>query len=84
MHQGSCVDANAVAWASAATNIALDLWLLAVPLWQLRTLRLHRKKKIGVGLMFCVGIFVTVLYCHQCVATKRRRRVKQSWIRQYN
>ncbi|KAG9249508.1 uncharacterized protein F5Z01DRAFT_697825 [Emericellopsis atlantica] len=61
MHQGSCVDANAVAWASAATNIALDLWLLAVPLWQLRTLQLHRKKKIGVGLMFCVGIFVTVV-----------------------
>ncbi|KAG9249392.1 uncharacterized protein F5Z01DRAFT_669312, partial [Emericellopsis atlantica] len=25
-----------------------------------------------------------LLYCHQCVAAKRQRRVKQSWIRQYD
>jgi hypothetical protein len=29
--------------------------MLAIPLAQLKTLNLHWKKKIGVGLMFCVG-----------------------------
>lgn len=29
---------------NAAVNIALDLWILAIPLWELRTLQLHWKK----------------------------------------
>lgn len=52
---GSCANANAISWANASINIALDLWILAIPLWQLRSLKLHWKKKIGVALMFCVG-----------------------------
>lgn len=36
-------------------SIALDLWILAIPLWQLRSLKMHWKKKVGVALMFCVG-----------------------------
>jgi hypothetical protein len=55
LHEGSCLDANAIAWSNAATNIALDAWILIIPLWHLRSLQLHRMKKIGVGLMFCVG-----------------------------
>ena len=55
LHDGHCLDINAVAWSNAAINIALDLWVLAIPLWELRTLQLHWKKKIGVALMFCVG-----------------------------
>lgn len=50
-----CIDLNAIAWSNAAINIALDLWILAIPLWELRRLQLHWKKKIGVGLMFSVG-----------------------------
>ncbi|KAK1623500.1 CFEM domain-containing protein [Colletotrichum phormii] len=61
MHEGSCADANAISWSNAAISIALDLWMLAIPLWQLRTLRLHWKKKVGVALMFIVGTFVTVV-----------------------
>lgn len=55
LHKGSCVDARGIAWSNAAINIALDLWILAIPLWQLRSLQLHWKKKIGVALMFGVG-----------------------------
>lgn len=54
-HQGHCVNVNAVGWSNAAISIALDIWMLAVPLSQLRGLRLHWKKKIGVALMFFVG-----------------------------
>lgn len=55
LHKGQCLDSNAIAWSNAAINITLDLWVLAIPLWQLRTLQIHWKKKIGVALMFCVG-----------------------------
>ncbi|KAK4124112.1 hypothetical protein N657DRAFT_689720 [Parathielavia appendiculata] len=60
-HEGKCLDSNAIAWANAALSIALDFWMLAIPLAQLKTLNLHWKKKIGVALMFCVGTFVTIV-----------------------
>ncbi|KAM0329437.1 hypothetical protein ACHAQA_004745 [Verticillium albo-atrum] len=60
-HEGQCLDINAIAWANAAISIALDFWMLTLPLSQIRTLRLHWKKKVGVTLMFCVGTFVTVV-----------------------
>jgi hypothetical protein len=54
-HQGTCVNVNAVGWANAGISIALDFWMLALPLSQLRGLQLHWKKKVGVALMFFVG-----------------------------
>lgn len=54
-HKGSCMDLNALAWSNAAISIALDAWMLAIPLWELRGLQLHWKRKVGVALMFCVG-----------------------------
>lgn len=59
-HEGTCLDLNAIAWANAGISIALDLWMLAIPLAQLKTLKLHWKKKIGVGLMFCVGTLYAI------------------------
>jgi hypothetical protein len=29
--------------------------MLGIPLWQIRSLKLHWKKKIGVAMMFFVG-----------------------------
>lgn len=60
-HQGHCVNINALGWSNAAISIALDVWMLALPLSQLPTLRLHWKKKVAVALMFTVGTFVTVV-----------------------
>lgn len=54
--KGHCLDVDAVPWASAASSILLDLWMLALPLSQLKKLRLHWKKKIGAALMFSVGL----------------------------
>lgn len=53
---GSCLNVNAIGWSNAIISIVLDIWMLAIPLSQLPKLRLHWKKKLGVGLMFCVGI----------------------------
>lgn len=54
-HEGKCIDINSMGWAHAAISIALDLWMLGIPLSQLPGLNLHWKKKIGVAIMFCVG-----------------------------
>ncbi|KAH7233790.1 uncharacterized protein BKA55DRAFT_695308 [Fusarium redolens] len=60
-HQGHCSDANATAWSYAALSIVIDIWMLIVPLSQLRSLNLSWKKKVGVGVMFCLGTFVTII-----------------------
>ena len=52
---GSCRNANAMAWCNAGISIVLDVWVLALPLWQLKGLNLLWKKKMGVVVMFCVG-----------------------------
>jgi hypothetical protein len=54
-HEGKCLNSNAIAWANAGISIALDVWMLVIPLAELKSLNLHWKKKIGVGFMFLVG-----------------------------
>ncbi|KAM3497358.1 hypothetical protein MY10362_009289 [Beauveria mimosiformis] len=58
---GHCIDINAFGWSHAAVSIAVDVWLIAIPLSQLGKLHLHWKKKIAVALMFLLGTFVTVV-----------------------
>ncbi|KAH7118304.1 hypothetical protein EDB81DRAFT_667902 [Dactylonectria macrodidyma] len=60
-HEGKCLNVNAIGWAHASISIALDLWMLAIPLWCLRSLKLHWKKKIGVCAMFIVGTLITIV-----------------------
>jgi hypothetical protein len=55
LHHGTCLDANAVGWSNAIIGIVLDLWILGIPLWQLRHLQLHWKKKVAVTVMLVVG-----------------------------
>ncbi|KAF4982842.1 hypothetical protein FZEAL_1634 [Fusarium zealandicum] len=59
--EGNCTNVNAIGWANAAISIALDIWMLAIPMWYLRNLKMHWKKKIGVAAMFTVGTFVTIV-----------------------
>jgi hypothetical protein len=54
-HSGRCINVNALAWANAAVSIALDLWMIGLPMSQVIKLKLHWKKKVGVGLMLGVG-----------------------------
>ncbi|PSR80164.1 hypothetical protein BD289DRAFT_441274 [Coniella lustricola] len=61
MHEGKCLNTNAIGWANAITSIVEDIWMVAIPLSQLSGLQLHFKKKIGVAIMFCTGTFVTII-----------------------
>jgi hypothetical protein len=54
-HTGRCININALVWANAAISIAVDLWMLAIPLSQLIHLKLSWSKKAGVVIMFCLG-----------------------------
>ncbi|KAJ3536905.1 hypothetical protein NM208_g6527 [Fusarium decemcellulare] len=56
-----CRDMNAIGWAHAAISIALDCWIWAVPLSQLKHLNLSTRKKVAVGIMFGLGAFVTIV-----------------------
>ncbi|KAH6953851.1 hypothetical protein BKA56DRAFT_504318 [Ilyonectria sp. MPI-CAGE-AT-0026] len=60
-HTGHCLSNRLIIWTNAIISIALDFWMLGIPLSQLRGLNLSRRKKLGVGAMFCVGAFVTVV-----------------------
>ncbi|KID66123.1 Satratoxin biosynthesis SC1 cluster protein 4 [Metarhizium brunneum] len=60
-HKGQCLNINAITWSNAIISISMDVWMLAIPLWQLRSLRLGWKKKAGVAAMFSVGAFVTIV-----------------------
>ncbi|KAL8399715.1 hypothetical protein RB594_000207 [Gaeumannomyces avenae] len=57
------MEINDLVVSNAVVSIVLDLWMLAVPTWQLRGLQLHWKKKVGVAAMFAVGTLFTVLSC---------------------
>ncbi|KAK7709993.1 hypothetical protein SLS63_013094 [Diaporthe eres] len=59
-HTGRCFNINALAWAHSALNIALDFWMLYLPATQVWSLQMKTRKKVGVILMFGIGIFLTL------------------------
>lgn len=55
-HVGYCVNLEAFVYSHAGINIALDVWMLALPASQIWHLNLSWKKKAGVTSMFGFGI----------------------------
>jgi hypothetical protein len=53
---GHCINRMAMGWSISSINFAIDLWLLLLPMPQLWTLRVPLRKKLGVCLMFAVGL----------------------------
>lgn len=47
---------NAMAYAHAGINIALDVWMLYLPATQVLNLRVSFKKKLGIMSMFGLGV----------------------------
>ncbi|KAL2213813.1 hypothetical protein CC79DRAFT_79342 [Sarocladium strictum] len=56
-----CVNVNAIIWSHAAISIALDFWMMLLPLWRIKSLQMPFKRKIAVALMLTTGIFVTIM-----------------------
>lgn len=55
-HEGTCnVNSDPFTWSQAVLNIVLDVWMLCIPLHQIKNLQMNRRKKIGVASMFVVG-----------------------------
>lgn len=55
-HVGRCINIYAMAWAHAIINIALDVWMLALPASQVWGLKMPLRRKLGVMVMFGLGI----------------------------
>ncbi|KAK1558151.1 CFEM domain-containing protein [Colletotrichum navitas] len=62
---GKCFDRNGFIIAHGAINVALDLWMLALPLTQLYGLHMQRRKKLGVMFMFSLGAFLTAVSAYR-------------------
>jgi hypothetical protein len=55
-HEGRCHSSAGLAWSHAIINIVLDIVVLAMPIPTLLTLSISWRKKLGLCLMFCLGI----------------------------
>ncbi|KAL5333213.1 hypothetical protein BJX70DRAFT_406476 [Aspergillus crustosus] len=60
-HEGTCLDQHAILYSHAITNIILDVVVIALPLPTLLRLSLSIMKKLGICLMFVIGLVVTVI-----------------------
>ncbi|KAK4502011.1 hypothetical protein PRZ48_007822 [Zasmidium cellare] len=59
-HQGTCINLNALIFASAAINIVLDFAVILLPIPKLWSLSIATRKKVAVCITFCIGLFVTL------------------------
>ncbi|KAI3535521.1 CFEM domain-containing protein [Colletotrichum filicis] len=66
--EGKCFNLNAFAMCHGALNVALDAWMLVLPATQVYSLRMQRKQKLGVMLMFSVGVFLTAVSAYRIKA----------------
>ncbi|PWY75502.1 plasma membrane Pth11-like protein [Aspergillus heteromorphus CBS 117.55] len=55
-----CVNNSSFRWSWAGYNTIMDIWVCLMPLPVLAQLQLDRPRKVGVMLVFCMGLFVCV------------------------
>lgn len=54
-NQKECLNFSALNWANSLLSIALDIWILAIPLYEVIHLQLSWRRKLSISLMFFVG-----------------------------
>jgi hypothetical protein len=54
--KGKCLNGTTYVYIAAGFSIAEDLWILALPIPVLKSLKIPKGKKIALGAMFGVGI----------------------------
>ncbi|KXS98386.1 hypothetical protein AC578_4644 [Pseudocercospora eumusae] len=59
-HEGTCINLNALIFATAALNIFFDIMTILLPVPKLWSLSIPTRKKIAVVLTFTIGLLVTL------------------------
>ncbi|PIG81437.1 integral membrane protein [Aspergillus arachidicola] len=59
--QGTCIDFIAATFANSFVNIAVDTVMVAMPVYEVMKLNLSARKKLGVGVMFAMGLVLTIV-----------------------
>ncbi|KAL1617241.1 hypothetical protein SLS56_011077 [Neofusicoccum ribis] len=57
---GHCINNSAFRWSWAAFNTATDVWVSVLPIPFIQRLQMTRTKKIGLIILFALGLFVCV------------------------
>ncbi|KAL6233068.1 hypothetical protein BDW75DRAFT_246823 [Aspergillus navahoensis] len=68
-HEGKCTSHNSLLLAHSITNIFLDILVIALPMPVLVRLQMSLEKRMGMCLMFAVGLVVTVISVLRLVET---------------
>ncbi|KAA8649903.1 hypothetical protein EYZ11_001179 [Aspergillus tanneri] len=58
---GQCIDFITVTLTNALVNIFVDVAMVAAPVYEITKLQLSKRKKVGVGLMFAMGLLLTIV-----------------------
>ena len=56
---GTCINLQTFFFANAAFNVITDILVMVLPIPVIAQLQITRKQRIGLGLIFCVGILAT-------------------------
>ncbi|KAI1078725.1 hypothetical protein F5B20DRAFT_547059 [Whalleya microplaca] len=70
-HEGHCISTNGIFWAGAFVVIAIDIWVMLIPLPFIVRLNLPLRKKILSALMFAFGIFVIIVSLYRLKTINR-------------
>ncbi|KAL7624459.1 hypothetical protein AAE478_006024 [Parahypoxylon ruwenzoriense] len=60
-NEGHCISTNGIFWAGAFVVIAIDIWIMLLPLPFVLRLNLSLRKRILSATMFTFGIFVVIV-----------------------
>jgi hypothetical protein len=50
-----CLDSQAFVYSAAGVSIFEDFWIMFLPVWELKALKLDLRKKFTLGFMFALG-----------------------------
>ncbi|OHW98977.1 CFEM domain-containing protein [Colletotrichum incanum] len=82
--EGKCFNRNVFIILHGAINVALDLWMLILPLTQLYGLHMQIRKKLGVMLMFSIGILAVLIIRSLTAVSAYRIKAVLVFAKSYN
>ncbi|KIW29238.1 uncharacterized protein PV07_05063 [Cladophialophora immunda] len=65
---GKCIWTPGIWYSSSSINIATDVMIIALPIIQIRSLKLPKAQKLGLALLFSLGLFI-IATCVVRIAT---------------